>query len=229
MHFYEGEEKIKFYFFSDKDPVPFLPKKISKHVVFFYDRHTDWRDGTNSKFSNILRLDFCDSDYLYYFDADTNIQEPFTEDWFIGELVGGEHYSNRTTLSNGQGFDRNPAGNSYVPMDSELPYTYHYGAFFGGDLNHMIGMCKTIRNWQATDQLVNYEPPVNDESYINKLFHYEANITIPIEKFKFIVSDKGGLGNTRDMKLSIDELLIKIKESKAQLWDLQNGVLTINK
>ena len=40
-----------------------------------------------------------DEEYLYYFDADTSINKDFTEEWFIGDLVGGEHYCNRYELS----------------------------------------------------------------------------------------------------------------------------------
>lgn len=224
IHFYKGEYDIKFYFFSDTNPQPYLPPNLN--IEFYHTQHTRWVDGTNSKFTNIVSLKDCSSDYLYYFDADTNIQKDFTEEWMLGPLVGGEHYSARTTLKNGQGFDRNPKGNSYVPYNSPHPYTYHYGAFFGGDKKHMIGMCKTLREWQKADQKINYEPPVNDESYINKFFHYEDHITVPIEKFAFVVSDKGGLGNTRIMNLNINPIKKSIALNKDALWDIQNGQLS---
>lgn len=226
-YFYEGSADIKFYFFSDKDPKSYLPSHIN--IEFHPTSHSNWRDGTNSKFSNILKLKNCTSDdeYLFYFDADTNIQKPFTEDWFIGELVGGEHYAARTTLSEGKGFDRNPRGNAYVPYDSKLPYVYHYGAFFGGSKENMIGMCSVLRLWQERDQRINYEPPVNDESYINKFFHYEDHTVIPIEKFEFIISDKGGLKATRNPRLKIDHHIKTIKLNKDVLWDLKDDKIII--
>ena len=219
IYFYKGEHNIKFYFFSDTDPKDYLP--IGINVEYHTNHHRNWRDGTNSKFKNILSLKDCNSDYLFYFDADTNIQKDFTESWMIGKLVGGEHYNNRSILSNGQGFDRNPRGNSYVPSNSELPYIYHYGAFFGGIKKQMLIMCWQLRNWQKDDQKINYEPPVNDESYINKYFHYNPPKTIPIEEFEFVVSDKGGIGNTRQMNLSIEEHKKNISLNREQLWDLQ--------
>lgn len=225
IHFYKGECNIKFYFFSDKCPIDYLP---TCNIQYFQTKHTDWREGTNSKFLNIIKLELFDSDYLYYFDADTNIQKPFTEEWFLGDLVGGEHYSNRTTLKDGVGFDRNPKGNSYVSPESTRPYTYHYGAFFGGTKENVIDFCKTLRVWQMIDQRVGYEPPVNDESYINKYFHFSPPKTVSIEDFAFVVSDKGGLGNTRIMDLEIEPIINLIKNDKEKLWDLQNGKIIFN-
>jgi hypothetical protein len=226
MHFYRGESNIKFYFFSDKAPMDYLPKC---NIQYFQTSHRNWRDGTNSKFSNIIKLSVFDSDYLFYFDADTNIQKPFTEEWMLGDLVGGEHYSNRTTLKDGVGFDRKKGYNSYVPLDSPHPYTYHYGAFFGGESEKLIDMMTTLQEWQSEDQKRGYEPPVNDESYINKYFHYNQHKTVPIERFEFVVSDKGGLGNTRRMNLNIKPLEAFIKLNRDELWDIQNGILIYNK
>jgi len=224
MHFYKGDSNVKFYFFSDKDPKNYLPEN-SNVIWNKEDHHTTWREGTNSKFTNIIKLNSVNSNFLFYFDADTNIQKPFTEEWFLGDLVGGEHYSARTTLKNGVGFDRTPGFNSYVPLSSKIPYTYHYGAFFGGERERMIDMATTLRDWQYQDQRKNYEPPVNDESYINKYFHYNRHKIVPIEEFSFIVSDKGGLGNTRRMDIKFTSLEHSIEVNKDKLWDLQHGKL----
>lgn len=225
-HFYKGNYNLKFYFFSDTNPKDFLP--VSFNVEFHHAQHNSWVDGTNSKFLNILKLANSSSDFLYYFDADTNINKDFTEDWMIGDLVGGEHYANRTRLKNGAGFDRNPKGNSYVPITSELPYTYCYGAFFGGVKEKVIDMMTTLRKWQSADQKINYEPPVNDESYINKYFHYNKAYIVPIEDFEFIVSDKGGLGNTRKIDLNIEEIKKSIKLNRDSLWDIKHKKLVWN-
>ena len=241
-HFYKGNKNIKFYFFSDTDPKPFLPVEVdfaymflpeeegssaTINLEFHHAQHTSWVDGTNSKFSNILKLKDCSSDYLYYFDADTNIQKDFTDEWFLGDIVGGEHYSNRTTLKDGAGFDRNPKGNSYVPLDSKLPYTYFYGAFFGGLKKNVIEMMTILRAWQKQDQKVGYEPPVNDESYINKYFHFNRPKVVPIEEFGFVVSDKGGVGNTRQMNLNLETHKTNIKLNRGLLWDIQHNNLII--
>ena len=236
IHFYKGDADIKFYFFSDKSPIDYLP---NCRIEYHHSQNHSWVDGTNSKFLNILKLETCTSDYLFYFDADTNIQKDFSEEWMMPEaaldywekteveLVGGEHYSNRTTLKDGAGFDRNPKGNSYVPLNSSLPYTYHYGAFFGGRKNDLIKMMFTLRKWQIIDQKIHYEPPVNDESYINKYFHYNQPYTVPIEAFAFVVSDKGGLGDTR-RKINTNLIEDAIRLNRYELWDIQNGKIIFN-
>lgn len=228
MHFYKGNMIVKFYFFSDVDPAQYLPSNIN--ISYHNTQHKSWVDGTNSKFKSILELEKgCTSDYLYYFDADTNVIKDFTEKWFIGNLVGGEHYGNKSYLSDGKGFDRNPKGNSYVPEDSKKPYTYYYGAFFGGNTERMISMCKILREWQKEDQNRGYEPPVNDESYINKFFHYAVPTTVATKDFEFVVSDKGGIGDTRFTKLNVDQFDKLVKANKDSLWNIHSNQFEVEK
>jgi hypothetical protein len=224
VHYYKGNEQITFYFFSDTDPKPYLPDNID--VEFHLEHHTNWTDGTNAKFKNIINLSDCKSDYLYYFDADTNVNVDFTEEWFLGDLVGGEHYGNRSFLANGQGFDRYPPSKAYVPEDSQLPYTYHYGAFFGGKKDRVIDFCTTLREWQLEDKKIPYEPGVNDESYINAYFHYNPPYTVPCNKFAFAISDKGGLGETRNTNLDIEQHKLSLLENKDKLFNIQNNTIT---
>lgn len=225
VHYYKGNKQITFYFFSDTDPKPYLPDGVD--VEFHLEQHSSWVDGTNSKFKNIISLADCKSDYLYYFDADTNVSSDFTEEWFLGELVGGEHYGNRSFLSNGKGFDRFPPSKAYVPEDSPLPYTYHYGAFFGGKKDKVIDFCTTLREWQLEDKKIPYEPGVNDESYINAYFHYNPPFTVPCDKFAFNISDKGGIGETRHPGLDISNHKKILFENKDRLINIQNNEIII--
>lgn len=225
VHHYKGESAIKFYFFSDEEPKPFLQNDID--VEYHQVRHTSWVDATNDKFRSIIGLADCDSDYLYYFDADTSVSRDFTEEWFLGDLVGGEHYGNRSWLANGAGFDRFEKSKAYVPLDSPLPYTYHYGAFFGGKKDRVIDFCKTLREWQIEDKKIPYEPGVNDESYINAYFHYNPPMTVPCEKFAFEISHKGGLGETRNTKLDINNLLTRMLMHKNETYDIANGDIIV--
>ena len=224
MHHYKGDKQLSFYFFSDTDPKPYLQDEVDVH--FFETHHSNWVEGTNDKFKNILSLSDCKSDYLYYFDADTNVSKDFTEDWFLGDLVGGEHYGNRSWLKNGAGFDRNPQSKAYVPEDSTLPYTYHYGAFFGGKKKRVIDFCTTLREWQLEDKKIPYEPGCNDESYINTYFHFNPPYTVSCENFMFDISDKGGLEGTRNPSLNIQPFKDELINEKNKIFDIKYNKIT---
>jgi hypothetical protein len=229
MHFYTGDNNIVFYFYSDDDPSKAIPENIN--VKYYHDKHDDWVEATNSKFKNII--DIQDSlrkevDFVYYFDADTNINQPFDESWFLGDLVGGEHYGNRSFLKDCQGFDRNPESKAYVPYDTPYPCTYHYGAFFGGNTENVIKFCETLRFNQLEDKKIPYEPGVNDESYINQYFHVNPpTYTVPTEKFAFAISDKGGLGETRNTHLDVVNIREQVKKNKYKLFNISNNELIV--
>jgi hypothetical protein len=221
LHHYKGDAKITFYFFSDENPSAYISEDIN--VEYHPAQHNNWVDATNDKFRNIIDLADCDSDYLYYFDADTNVSRDFTEEWFIGDLVGGEHYGNKGWLANGAGFDKNPKSKAYVPKDTILPCTYHYGAFFGGKKERVIEFCKTLREWQLEDKKIPYEPGVNDESYINAYFHYNPPMTVACADFAFDISHKGGIGETRNTKLNISHLKEEMLKHKDVVYNINGG------
>ena len=222
LHHYKGNNNIVFYFFSDSDPTPYLKSEVD--VVFIEQQHRSWVDGTNAKFKNIISLEKEHCDYLYYFDADTNVTKDFTEEWFLGDLVGGEHFGNRGWLKDGAGYDKNPISKAYVDPASTLPKTYYYGAFFGGVKNKMIDFCKILLDNQIEDKKIPYEPGVNDESYINQYFHYNPPTkVVKTEEFSFNISDKGGLVGTRNPKLSIQLLKREMLTDKDRVFDIKNN------
>tara|TARA_E500000178_G_scaffold319568_1_gene341973 strand:+ start:309 stop:1076 length:768 start_codon:yes stop_codon:yes gene_type:complete len=218
-NFYSGFSQIKFYFFSDQDPAPYLHKEIN--ISYINQKHSNWVDGVNSKFKNILSLEDSDCDYIYFLDSDTNINNPFNEWSILGDLVGGEHFGNKTWMKDVKNYDRNPRSSAYVPYNTELPQTYYLGAFFGGKKENVIEMCKVMCEWQEHNKKISHEPGVNDESYLNKYFHYNPPKTIPIEKFPFVISDKGGMHNTREPSLDISNLVEGANERKYSLWDIK--------
>lgn len=225
MHFYNGNSIIKFYFFSDQDPSDYLPDNFP--VVYIQTNHSCWADGTNSKFTNILSLDSQDLDYIYYFDADTSVDKNFDETWFLGDLVGGEHYANASWMKETKGFDRNPQSKAYIPHDTKLPQLYYYGAFFGGSKTKMLDFCRTLKSWQHEDKKIPYEPCVNDESYINAYFHYNPpSKTVSIKDFAFVISDKSGIGQTRDTNLDMTNLKKNMLQYKNSVYNIQNGSIT---
>ena len=220
MYHYKGKAEIEFHFFSDNDPEDYLPPHFP--TKFYYTEHKDWVQGTNSKFSSIVLADKCD--YIFYFDADTNVDKDFTEEWFIGDMVAGEHFGNRGWMAERKAYDRNPKSKAYVPEDTRLPQMYYYGAFFGGKYDNMIRFCKKMMHYQRCDKSWGYEPGVNDESYINREFHFHPpHKVVRTEDFVFNVSDKGGLEGTRNPDLDITNLKLEILENRHKLFDLVNN------
>ena len=224
--FYKGNAEIIFYMFTDNDPKPYLPDNIN--CVYINRIHKDWAEGTNSKFANILSLKNTDCDYLYFFDADTNVSKDFTEDWFLGDLVGGQHYADQSYMKEEKAYDRNPQSMAYIPKDTDLPQTYFYGAMFGGRKDYVMHLCRTLIDWQTHDKSMGYEPVWNDESFLQRFFHYIPPKIILCKDFVFEVSDKGGIGETRDMSLNIDRLKSDLLLLKEKNVNIVNGIVIEN-
>ena len=64
-HFYIGDNKIKFFLFTDTNPDEYLPKPLDFEWIEL--RNKNWVEGTNAKFTSILSLESKDIDYLYFF------------------------------------------------------------------------------------------------------------------------------------------------------------------
>lgn len=220
IHFYNGKSKIKFFIFSDTCPEAYLPNVDFEYIK---TQHKNWNQGTNSKFKNIISLEDYDVDYLYYFDADTNVRSGFDENWFLGDLVAGEHYGNNTWMKDNKPFERNSISTAYVPKDSGLEETYYYGAFFGGTKDNMISLCKILLDKQETDKKIGFEPCWNDESYINHYFHFNKPKVVLSHEFAFSVSDKGGIGETRNSRLDIEKQKDEILKNRYGVFDLIGG------
>jgi hypothetical protein len=218
MHFYTGHSKISFALFSDEDPTPY----VDYPVDWYKANHSHWRDGTNSKYQNILDVQNYLPEYTYYFDADTYISRSFDADWFIGDLVGGEHYANQTSMRNKKGYERNPRSTCYVPLDTKLPQTYYYGAFWGGKTYRVIEMCLLLLENQKKDKEWGYEPGVNDESYLNQHFHYNPPTkVVPSQDFRFGISDKAGLVDMRNTAKNVKELLGQIAAVRGKPFNIR--------
>jgi hypothetical protein len=174
-----------------------------------------------------LELEHEDLDYVYYFDADTNVNREFTEDWFLGDLVGTEHFNNRWTEHGKpcvKPYDRHPPSRAYIPFDTQLPQMYYHGALFGGSKVRIMEMCRKLEKDQMEDKAVHHEPVWNDESYINHYFHHNpCTRVLPNDAFLFDPSDKGGIGDTRSMSLDVSSILQKVKDTPDKAFDLSNG------
>ena len=226
FHTYCQEQNIKYHFFSDLDPTPYL--KAGMQCQYYPEQHANWQAATNSKFKNMLQIQMAEEDTLFYFDADTSISKQFSTAWFqIGALVGGEHFGNTGHLAGNAGYDRNPESMAYVPHTTTRPTTYYYGAFFGGQAPHIHNFCKQLINWQEWDsQCLDYEPAVNDESYINKYFHYRPPATVASAQFRFNISDKGGLEHFRNATGPTAQQLQAALRLANTDWQISNGQVT---
>jgi len=192
-----------------------------------FTRHGAWPSATNDKFNKMLSISKSEHDYLYYFDADTNINTPFDEEWIIGDTVAAEHFENRNSMKDFKPYDDFTESSCYVDPLSPLDRQYYQGAFFGGKKQNIINMCQYIIGLQKQNQKIEYEPIWNDESYINFYFHhYPPQKMIMIENFRFIISDKGEIGETRDNKLDIASLKKQMKNLKDFVYEIKGSKLS---
>jgi hypothetical protein len=156
-----------------------------------------------------------------------NVYKNFDEKMFLGDIVAGQHYNNKYTPI--KPYDRNPKSKAYVPKDTELEQIYYYGAFFGGTVNEVLKYITIFREWQLEDKKIKYEPRWNDESYLNKYFHYNRpTLIVPSKDFgkTFGVSDKGGIKHTRNTKNKISaEWLQILIDNKDKIFELKKGEL----
>lgn len=225
-HLYEGDQEIVFYFFGDKPPYEHTP--VGANIKYYHIENSDWVQAVNTKYSNVLKIED-DLDYLYFFDADTNISKKFTEDWFIGDLVGGVHWAHINTPKDELPFDRNKLSSCYIPKDSTLDHTYFYGAFWGGKKELVRDYCRAMVIAQGRNKLINHEPPVNDDSYTNHYFHYNPPTKKVMPKdFVFDISCKGGLHIERNPKASFPKHEYIFKENKELLLNIQHNEVVIS-
>ena len=163
-----------------------------------------------------------------HFDADTNISKEFTEEWFLGDSVAGQHYGDQShMLTEGRPFERHPRSKAYIPYNTSLPEVYTYGAFWGGTIEWVYIFCKTMLEWQLADRQWGYEPGVNDESFSNCYFHYNPPTKLVLtQDFAFDISDKGGIGETRDMNLDVSKIKEDLLLYKNDNINIQNGKVT---
>jgi hypothetical protein len=220
---HKGDKNVTFYLFTDNDPSNYIN---TDDVVYVHSENSTWVEGVNSKFSNILKLKNVEEDYLFFFDADTNITKDFDESWFLGDRVGGQHFGDQDWMKQVKGYDRNPSSSAYVPYDTNLPQMYYYGAFFGGSKKEMLSLCRKILKAQEDNRKIGYEPGVNDESYLNREYHYNPPTKVVLcPDFSFVISDKGSIDNMRDVNADYSKELFLLKDNYNTPFDVIGGVI----
>jgi len=229
LYYNNRDVDYKFYFFTDRPIYDYLPNGIN-NVVLIPTNHDNWINAVESKFRNIYNLSnrlMKECDYVYYFDADTSINRKFYSDWFLlGDIVGGEHFNNIEIV---KPYDRNVKSAAYIPINTPYQQIYYYGAFFGGRTKNVLDMCGILIDYQFRDRMIGYEPIWNDESYLNRYFHYNPPKLVKNGDFQFRVSDKDGLkGNSRDPKNKWqDKYLIELLKYRDNLFDFDKDGLKI--
>lgn len=228
QHYYQGDMSVQFHFFADTDPSPYLSDAIE---VIYHPRSDDnWVTATNSKFERMLSLTEERLDYVYYFDADTNVTKSFTESWFLGELTGFLHYNNNVAKGpEDVPFDRKSSSSCYVPLDSPHRQLYYYGAAFGGETRAVHELMRLFISQQLENKQNGHEPPWNDESYLNCYFHNNLPAKIvPTTAFEFVVSEKGGFENLRPINMDWEAQKNKVRHNRGRLFDIVNMQVVLN-
>ena len=221
--YYIGDNKIKFHLFSDINPKIYLPSNLN--IEYNYRSNENRVDGNNLRFECTSSLMDSTSDYLYWFDADTNIYKEFNDDWFLGEMVAGQHFFDQTKMKNVKNYERNEKSSAYIPLDTKLPETYYYGAFWGGLKYNVVAFCEAIINYRNIDKNNKYIPPYN-EKYINKYFHYNRPTKIVKNvDFEFLISAKCGIDDIRNTNKNMDKILNDLLINKNKLTNIVNGVV----
>lgn len=228
MHFYRGNSEIKFLFFSNYSHVNYVSEHYDIEHIFV--TNDNWTQGTNLKFKSILLLTNTDVSHIFFFDADTSINQEFTEEWFLGDSVTGQHYNDDSLpLRRKEGFESNENSTAFIPYNSPYPYMYYYGAFFGGIKEFVLKLCCELCKYQDADTYNGITTIFNDESYLNKYFHFNPpSRIVKKEDFKFVVSAKGGIQfsieDTEHLKC-LKECLLTFKYN---LIDLIDGKMEVS-
>lgn len=224
LRYSKNADETIFYFFSDIDPSAYLKQHESTKVIWKKTHNNDWLEAVNNRFFEVLNLETdSDIEYIYHLDADTNINKIF-EFPKIDGIIAGEHFANNSWMKSNKNYDRNPASAAYIPLDTILEQMYYLGAFWGGSPNKVKEMCRILISWQLQDKMINYEPGVNDESYLNKYFHYnKPDYTILSKDFPLDISCKGGIANSRHFQKDLTMRLLEDIRKTQGNWDILYG------
>lgn len=223
-HLYTGELETEFHFYSEVDPSEYIDSnKIN--VVYEYMSTKNWSEADVSRIYEIAKLDNHETDYIYVFDADTNISGNFNEDLFIGDLVGFKHQFGAKL------FDQNKLSACWIPAtDNDI---WYQTCLIGGNKKEMLDMCQATLPWINQDNIIGYTPQWIAEKYFNKyLFYKKPSRVIDVNSVPFLMSDKGsdstfimGIDAKPFHQISEDEynqILLSIKENKDYLWDIKD-------
>lgn len=228
-HLYTGNMEVEFHFYSEKDPLEYIDSSLS-NVVFHHMETKDWSDADVSRIYEIVKMKNHNTDHIYIFDADTNIDFKFDDFLFKDGIVAYQHL--HCDL-----FDTNKDAQSYFEVnDKDI---WYQTCLIGGSKKDMIDMCNATVPWIATDKDNGYIPQWIAERYFNRYLH-DNSPSYYIKRGQstpFYMSDKGDkskevMGIDKPPFFDMSEewyngLLENIKNNKSSLWNISFNTFII--
>jgi hypothetical protein len=222
---YKGNNNIHFHFVSDQNPFEYLPNDINNVTYENVESVEDWTYNSMLRLYKTLELKDKDYDQIYWFDADTNIDYVFEDNW-VGDLVSYIHgYKMMVWMTT------NARSSSFIPFEKNLDY--YQACFWGGNKDIVIDACEKSLLLYEYDKAIDYVPSWADEKYLNKYFYFKR----PSKSFKqgqlpFRVADKGRQGVISgidhkpfyDIETSQYQLILEnVKQNKELFWDIEDS------
>lgn len=220
-HLYTGDWDVEFHFYSETDPSEYLDQSKYK-TVFHYTETKDWHEADLSRIYSVLEMKDKEFDYLYWFDADTNIDNKFGNSLLEANLMSVRHIS--------QWFEENKESGSY--FEPKAGASWIIVCIFGGKKEDVIKCCESTLPWIQKDKEIGYIPKFITEKYLNKYFNENPlDKVLEFHGHPFCLTDKGtrkeqlvGLGGYKPFqqlsKEEVDFIHNSIKENKEKLWDI---------
>lgn len=220
---YEGNKKLKFFIFSDKDPKMYLRDGLDVKVINTV--HNTWDEGTMDKFRCILSLRGENLDYIFYVDADTNISKSFNDEELAidnNKMTFYKHgfYGNRA--DGAPPFCDKESTSCYMTYDQAKNKSYHYGAIFYGDKKSMLDFCSIVESMMKFDLGNQKIASWHDESYLNYYSaFYDCN---SISDTVFLHSQKSSFPGREYPDHFFNQKMELLAKNKNNLYDYNHDI-----
>jgi hypothetical protein len=233
-HFYTGNLKLVFHFFSENNPKDYL---ALDNIIYHKVNNVAWNETMLQKLQVIQEaVETENHDYFLYVDADTNVYKKFDNTYLANDSFIAEHWMNEAPDIH---YEKNPLSSAYISPE-KYPKFYYQANYFGGTKSNMLSLLKTSIKLFKKDLSNGTLARAEDESYINKYLSVKppSKSFDPTSKnFPFVIGDKGQdthriWGKTiKEMfdNQNYEQLLFQIKQLRNQnvLWNIQNHSIVI--
>lgn len=219
---YNGNLDITFHFVSDHDPTEYL--SINNVVFHNVESIEDWTHNSMLRIHKSIELENSNYDYIYWLDADTNINYKFKDEWFKEYTSAIHDYKMMVWMTT------DAKSSSFIPFEKDL--NYYQACFWGANKDIVIDACKKSLILAQYDNEIGYKPAWADEKYLNKYFYYNKPFyPVRNKSLPFKVADKGkkGVVSGIDHKPFHDmndkeylKLFEQVKDNKDKLWDIED-------